>query len=71
MTPSTKLVWNIHTCPTCGTVCPVGIMSLSAICPCGYFYADTQADRGWYENVEAYRRGDKPMPESQGVGEKP
>ena len=61
------LVWDIHTCPKCGTVCPVGIMSLSATCPCGCFYTDTQASQGWYGSVEAYLRGDPKMPDAQGV----
>ena len=48
-------------CPNCGAQNYVGIMSLAATCPCGYYWVDVRDGKGWYTSRESYMRGEKPI----------
>jgi hypothetical protein len=34
------MFWDSHTCPNCSTEVGVGVMSLRAACPCGWWWND-------------------------------
>ena len=63
------LMWDdtsISECPSCGATAHVGIMSLSATCACGMYYADVTGRRGWYFSRECYEKGEAPLPVAPG-----
>jgi len=55
--------WAIILCPRCSRQVPIGIMSLAATCPCGFYYVDLIPPQrmGWYRSREAYERGEAPI----------
>jgi len=59
----TEPVWAEIICPRCGHKVQIGMLSLAALCGCGFYYVDRIPPQrvGWFRSREAYNRGEAPI----------